>query len=117
MCAKDTTVLTYRVPEYTRSGETALNRGVRFSDGTLVGGKSTGNLDSGTPGVDAFYTGYHWTKGVCQNCGTINTINGPDYYSFNKNVYELNPCESYDSRYWTDPFVHRDNIKARILFR
>lgn len=28
-----------------------------------------------------------------------------------------NSIESYDSRYWAEPFVHRDNIKARILFR
>ncbi len=93
VCAKETMVLTYRVPEYTRSGETALNRGVRFSDGTLIDGDGTGNLDSGTPGIDAYYTGYHWTKAVCQNCGTINTVNGPDYYAFNNNVYGLNPCD------------------------
>ena len=61
ICAKETMVLTYRVPEYTRSGETALNRGVRFSDGTLIDGEGTGNLDDGTPGVDAYYTGYHWS--------------------------------------------------------
>lgn len=24
---------------------------------------------------------------------------------------------SYDSRYWSEPFVHRKKIKARILFR
>ena len=34
------------------------------------------------------------SKAVCQNCGTINTVNGPDYYSFNKNVYALNPCDN-----------------------
>ena len=75
MCDKATMVITYRVPEYTKSGETALNRGVRFSDGTLIDGEGTGNLDEGEPGVDAFYTGYHWTKSVCQNCGTINSVN------------------------------------------
>ena len=57
-CDKTTTVLTYRVPEYTRSGETALNRGVMFSDGTLIDGEGRGNLDDGTPGVDSYYTGY-----------------------------------------------------------
>ena len=60
-CDKTTTVLTYRVPEYTRSGETALNRGVMFSDGTLIDGDGRGNLDDGTPGVDSYYTGYHWS--------------------------------------------------------
>lgn len=61
VCDMETTQLTYRVPEYTRSGETALNRGVMFSDGTLIDGSGTGNLDDGTPGVDAYYTGYHWS--------------------------------------------------------
>ena len=61
VCQKDTLVLTYRVPEYTKSGETALNRGVEYSDGTKGDGRSKGNLDNGTPGVDAYYTGYHWS--------------------------------------------------------
>ena len=93
VCNMVTTVLTYRVPEYTRSGETAANRGVKFSDGASVDGKSRGNLDDGTPGVDASYTGYHWTKSVCQNCGTINTVDGYDAYNFNNNVYGLNACD------------------------
>ena len=93
VCDMETTQLTYRVPEYTRSGETALNRGVMFSYGTLIDGSGTGNLDDGTPGVDAYYTGYHFTKSVCQNCGTINAVDGTDCYSFGKNVYSLNACD------------------------
>lgn len=93
VCEKETTVLTYRVPEYTRSGETALNRGVKYSDGTCIDGVSKGNLDDGVPGVDAKYTGYHFTKAVCRNCGTINTVDGTDVYNFNNNVYALNPCD------------------------
>lgn len=61
VCNRDTLGLTYRVPEYTKSGETALNRGVRYSDGTCIDGVSKGNLDSGLPGHDAYYTGYHWS--------------------------------------------------------
>ena len=61
VCRKQTMVVTYRVPEYTKTGETALNRGVMYSDGTCIDGESKGNLDDGTPGVDAFYTGYHWS--------------------------------------------------------
>ncbi len=61
VCQRDTLGLTYRVPEYTKSGQTALNRGVKYSDGTLIDGNGTGNLDNGTPGIDAFYTGYHWS--------------------------------------------------------
>lgn len=60
-CNKDTTVMVYRVPEYTKSGETAYNHGVQYSDGTLTGGVGYGNIDSGTPGKNAYYTGYHWS--------------------------------------------------------
>ena len=97
VCKKHTSVLTYRVPEYTKTGETALNRGVRYSDGTCIDGVSKGNLDNGTPGVDAYYTGYHFTKVVCQTCGTINSGDGPTDYNFNNNVYSLN---SYDHNFF-----------------
>ncbi len=93
VCERETMHMNYRVPEYTRSGETALNRGVRYSDGTLEGGEGKGNLDDGTPGVDAFFTGYHWTKAVCQVCGTFNTVEGRDIYNFSKNVFALYPCD------------------------
>ena len=93
VCKKHTSVLTYRVPEYTKTGETALNRGVRYSDGTCIDGVSKGNLDNGSPGVDAYYTGYHFTKVVCQTCGTINSGDGPTDYNFNNNVYSLNSCD------------------------
>lgn len=94
VCDMETTVLTYRVPEYTKSGNTALNRDVMYSDGTCIDGVSTGNLDDGTPGTDAYFSGYHWTKSVCQNCGTINSVDGLATYSCGKNVYGLNPCDS-----------------------
>lgn len=61
ICGHDTPQTVYRVPEYTRSGETALNHGVKYSDGAGIGGEDHGNVDSGTPGVDAYYTGYHWS--------------------------------------------------------
>ena len=76
-CGLSTTHIVYRVPEYTRSGGTALNRGVLWSDGTMIDGINKGNLDSGTPGVNAYYTGYHWTKSVCQTCG----VNGEVLYN------------------------------------
>lgn len=114
VCNKNTTSISYRVPEYTKSGTTALNRSVRYSDGTCMDGKSQGNLDYGKPGVDAYYTGSHWTKSVCQNCGTINACDGTGDYSFGKDVYSLNPCDNnffldfdhtaytpYNSRYHT----------------
>ena len=94
ICDMPTSVTCYRVPEYTRTGETALNRSVYYSDGTLMDGSGKGNLDDGTPGVDAKYTGHHWTKSVCQNCGTINSVDGINAYSCGKDVYSLNPCDS-----------------------
>lgn len=114
ICDKDTMAVTYRVPEYTKSGETALNRGVQFSDGTCTDGISRGNLDDGTPGVDAYYTGYHWTKSVCQNCGTINTVQGSGSYGYNKNVYALYTCDvgffmDFDSSTY-EPFDEEDHL-------
>lgn len=93
VCDMDTTSLVYRVPEYTKSGDSALNREVMYSDGTKIGGEGTGNVDSGIPGVDAYYSGYHWTKAVCQNCGVMNSVNGIGCYSFGKNVYIINSCD------------------------
>ena len=93
VCDMETTQLTYRVPEYTKSGETALNRGVKFSDGICLDGVTEGNVDGGTPGIDAYFTGYHYTKSVCQNCGTINSVDGLGSYAFSKNVYILNSCD------------------------
>lgn len=118
VCDMPTSNISYRVPEYTRTGETALNRGVYYSDGTCMDGKSKGNLDDGTPGVDAFYTGSHWTKSVCQNCGTINSVDGINAYSCGKDVYSLNPCDSnffldFDSTEYT-PYSstkHKTSLK------
>ncbi|MDO5396880.1 MAG: S-layer homology domain-containing protein [bacterium] len=93
VCNKDTINLTYRTPEYTKSGTTALNRGVQYSDGTMTDGVTKGNIDDGRPGVDATYSTYHWTKSVCQICGTINSVDGEGAYSFGKNVYGLNSCD------------------------
>ena len=70
-----------------------MNHGVKWSDGYDLEGKKKGNTDSGTPGVDASYTGYHYTKSVCQTCGTINSVDGSGAYNFNNNVYGLNSCD------------------------
>ena len=44
------------------------------------------DLLDGTPGKDAYYTGYHWTKAVCETCGTFNTNMGATSYACGKNV-------------------------------
>ena len=92
VCNKATAFEVFRVPEYTRNGETALTRNVKYSDGTCLDGESKGDLLDGTPGQDATYTGYHWTKAVCEVCGTINSNMGATSYACNKNVYWLYDC-------------------------
>lgn len=92
VCQQPTSFSAWRTPEYSRDGVTALSRNVLFSDGTLVDGEGTGRILDGTPGVDAYYTGYHWTKAMCDTCGTMNSNGGLTGYSFNKNVYHLYDC-------------------------
>lgn len=92
VCEKATSFSVWRTPEYTRDGVTALSRNVLYSDGTMVGGEGTGQILDGTPGVDAYYTGYHWTKSMCETCGTINSNGNGTGYSFAKNVYKLYDC-------------------------
>ena len=120
VCDKATAFEVFRVPEYTRNGETALTRNVKYSDGTCLDGESKGDLLDGTPGQDATYTGYHWTKAVCEVCGTINSNMGATSYACNKNVYWLYDCaadffeelpetqtvEQADSTYWAMFFYY-----------
>ena len=82
----------FRTPEYSRDGKSALTRNVMYSDGTMVDGVNRGTVLFGTPGKDAAYTGYHWTKAVCQNCGTLNSNMGRGAYGYGKNIYGLNDC-------------------------
>lgn len=89
-CDMSTSFWVYRAPEYTRDGQTALTRNVKYSDGTMLDGVTVGVILDGTPGVNAFYTGYHWTKAVCQTCGTINSNGGG--YAYGKNLYWLYDC-------------------------
>ena len=93
-CGKATSFEILRTPEYTRDGQTAMSRNVRYSDGTLIGGEGTGAILDGVPGQDAWYTGYHWTKAVCQTCGGINTNMGKTDYCYLRNVYWLYDCAS-----------------------
>lgn len=91
-CGKTTSFTAFRTPEYTRDGKTALTRNVLYSDGTMTAGSTKGSILDGTPGKDAFYTGYHWTKAVCDTCGTLNSNMGRDNYCYNRNVYHLFDC-------------------------
>lgn len=91
-CGKATSFEIFRTPEYTRDGQSALLRNVKYSDGTLLDGESKGSVNDGTPGVDAYYTGFHWTKAICENCGTVNSNMGADDYGYACNVYWLYDC-------------------------
>ena len=91
-CGKPTSFEAFRTPEYTRDGATAMSRNVKYSDGTMVDDVGKGTVLDGTPGVDAYYTGYHWTKAVCENCGTINSNMSKSDYGYGKNVYWLYDC-------------------------
>ena len=92
VCEKKTVFTIFRTPEYTQDGVTALSRNVLYSDGTMVGGEGKGYILDGTPGVDAYYTGFHWTKAVCETCGTLNSTGSELGYGFNTNVYNLYDC-------------------------
>ena len=94
ICGTDTPFTVWRVPEYTRDGASALMRNVQFSDGTTVDGSGTGAVNDGTPGVDAYYTGFHWTKSSCNMCGSFNANHDSGDYCFSKNVYKLYDCVS-----------------------
>ena len=93
-CGQATSFLAFRTPEYTRDGQTAMTRNVRYSDGTMIGGEGKGSILDGVPGKDAYYTGYHWTKAVCETCGGINTNMGKTDYCYQNNVYWLYDCAS-----------------------
>ena len=91
-CGKATSFEVFRVPEYTRDGQTAMSRNVKYSDGTMVDGSSKGSVLDGTPGRDASYTGYHYTKAVCETCGSLNTNMSRSEYGYLRNVYWLYDC-------------------------
>ena len=92
-CRENTDFTVWRVPEYTRSSETALNRNVKYSNGMCIDEVTVGSLDAGVPGENAYYTGYHWTKSVCSRCGDWNSneTNGAPY-AWDKNIYVLHDC-------------------------
>lgn len=126
-CGKATSFEVFRVPVYTRNGQPALSRNVKYSDGTMVDGVGKGDTMDGIPGKDATYTGYHYTKAVCETCGGINTNMSKSEYGYLKNVYwlydcaaaftqELNETVSYE---YTDDTYHTVTTKGllRVLLR
>lgn len=72
-CGKATQFTVWRTPEYTRDGNSDLTRNVKYSDGTMVDGVTKGNVNSGKPGVNAYFTQHHWTKAACSQCGNFNS--------------------------------------------
>ena len=47
-CGKATSFEVFRTPEYTRDGQTAMSRNVKYSDGTMADGENKGTTISGT---------------------------------------------------------------------
>ena len=132
-CGKVTSFEVFRVPEYTRNGQTALSRNVKYSDGTMMDGVGKGDCMDGVPGKDAYYTGYHYTKAVCETCGGINTNEPKSDYGYLKNVYWLFDCaaeftqkleetvtyEYTDDTYHTEMktesgYMHTSDIEYRV---
>ena len=53
-CGKPTSFEVFRTPEYTRNGQTAMTRNVKYSNGMSADGETLGTILDGTPGVDAY---------------------------------------------------------------
>lgn len=115
-CGQATSFLAFRTPEYTRDGQTAMTRNVRYSDGTMIGGEGKGSILDGVPGKDATYTGYHWTKAVCETCGSTNTNMAKTDYGYLKNVYWLYNCVNnfFEKLPETKTFAQADSNYHRV---
>lgn len=119
-CRQSTSFTTWRTPEYTQDGVTAMRRNIKYSDGTCIDGKTSGVILDGTPGVDAYYTGSHWTKNCCNKCGNPNTNIDFIDYAYGKNVYWLYDCaaeftEELDETVtykYVDEQYHKKNTKS-----
>lgn len=94
ICETERNFTVWRTPEYTRNGRSAIERNIKYSDGSSADGQNVGSIMDGTPGVDAYYTGYHWTKASCDTCGTINANLFLTDYGCGKNLYWLYDCAS-----------------------
>ena len=116
-CGQETSFLAFRTPEYTRDGQTAMTRNVRYSDGTMIGGEDKGSILDGVPGKDAYYTGYHWTKAVCETCGGINTNMSKTDYCYQNNVYWLYDCASnfFEALSDTETIEQVDSTYHRVI--
>ena len=116
-CKQQTSFLAFRTPEYTRDGKTAMSRNVKYSDGTMVDGEGKGSILDGIPGEDATYTGYHWTKAVCEVCGNINTNMAKTDYGYKKNVYWLYDCANnfFEELPETETIEQADSKYHRVI--
>ena len=116
-CRQQTSFLAFRTPEYTRDGQTAMSRNVKYSDGTMVDGEGKGSILDGVPGEDASYTGYHWTKAVCEVCGGINTNMAKTDYSYKTNVYWLYDCANnfFEELPETETIEQADSKYHRVI--
>ena len=49
VCKQQTSFIVFRTPEYTRDGQTAMSRNVKYSDGTFVDGSGKGSILTAYP--------------------------------------------------------------------
>ena len=117
VCKQQTSFLAFRTPEYTRDGQTAMSRNVKYSDGAFVDGSGKGSILDGVPGVDSTYTGYHWTKAVCETCGGINTNMAKTDYGYLKNIYWLYDCANnfFEELPETETIEQADSKYHRVI--
>lgn len=95
-CKKQTLFTVFRVPEYANDGTSVAAAGMSCTDGTWAYTSDGSNRVrlSGVSPRGRKYTGYHWTKAVCNTCGYINSnLDYNEEAAAHKNYYVLNPCD------------------------
>lgn len=68
VCKQQTSFIVFRTPEYTRDGQTAMSRNVKYSDGTFVDGSGKGSILDGASGP--------WTR-LCERRRLRDRDEGP----------------------------------------
>jgi len=119
-CEQDTMFDLFRVPEY--ASVSAAERGIMYTDGSNGYSFDEANLmpayegyiSDPTPSKGSTYTGFHWSKAVCQKCHLFNTNQGVSKVmsesgksgsvnpAVGQNWYILYPCDQSFFHHFTD---------------
>ena len=104
VCGKMTSFTSWRVPRSLQRRKRARSPAMSCTRTALCSAaRVKGVILDGTPGKDAYYTGYHWTKAMCDTRGTTGSNGKMTGYGFNRNVYNLYDCASEFMENWTIP--------------